>query len=50
MTPFTTLIDAATLSAELSNPELVLFDCRFELGNPAWGESEYAAAHIPGAQ
>ncbi len=50
MHAFTTLIDATTLAAHLSDPELVLFDCRSELGNPAWGETEYAAAHIPGAQ
>jgi thiosulfate/3-mercaptopyruvate sulfurtransferase len=50
MHPFTTLIDSSTLSAQLSRPDLVLFDCRFELGNTAWGESEYTAAHIPGAQ
>jgi thiosulfate/3-mercaptopyruvate sulfurtransferase len=50
MTPFTTLIDAATLASQLDRDDLVLFDCRFELGNPAWGESEYAVGHIPGAQ
>jgi len=50
MNSFRTLIDTATLAAELSSPDLVLFDCRFELGNAGWGESEYAAAHIPGAQ
>ena len=50
MNPFTTLIDVTALSAQLSRPDLVLFDCRFELGNPGWGENEYAAAHIPGAQ
>ncbi|HUQ09165.1 MAG TPA: sulfurtransferase [Steroidobacteraceae bacterium] len=50
MAPFTTLIDAATLSRNLERSDLVLFDCRFELGNPQWGEREYAAAHLPGAQ
>ena len=50
MEHFTTLIDAATLSRELHRSDLVVFDCRFELGNPAWGEREYAAAHLPGAQ
>lgn len=50
MAPFTTLIDAATLSRNLGRGDLVLFDCRFELGNPQWGEREYAAAHLPGAQ
>jgi thiosulfate/3-mercaptopyruvate sulfurtransferase len=49
MTPFTTLIDAATLARQLERDDLVLFDCRFELGNASWGEREYAAAHLPGA-
>jgi hypothetical protein len=25
-------------------------DCRAELGNPHWGEAEYARSHLPGAQ
>ena len=49
MTPFTTLIDAPTLAAQLRRDDLVLFDCRFDLASPGWGEAEYAAAHIPGA-
>jgi thiosulfate/3-mercaptopyruvate sulfurtransferase len=50
MREFTTLIDSATLSSQLERPDMVLFDCRFELGNPAWGEAQYAESHIPGAQ
>lgn len=54
MRPFTTLIDAATLAAQIAGDDaaerLAIFDCRFELGNPHWGEAEYAAAHLPGAQ
>ena len=50
MHAYTTLIGADTLSAQLSRPDLVLLDCRFELGNPGWGEAEFAAAHLPGAQ
>jgi thiosulfate/3-mercaptopyruvate sulfurtransferase len=46
---YTTLIDAATLAAQLDRTDLVLFDCRFDLGNVNWGESEYAGAHLPGA-
>lgn len=49
MSPFTTLIDASTLASLLGGEKLLVFDCRFELGNTAWGESGYAAAHIPGA-
>jgi thiosulfate/3-mercaptopyruvate sulfurtransferase len=50
MHPFTTLIDAAALASQLERDDLALFDCRFELGNPQWGETEHARAHIPGAQ
>jgi thiosulfate/3-mercaptopyruvate sulfurtransferase len=46
---FTTLIDANTLSEHLSRDDLTLFDCRFDLGNVIWGETEYARAHLPGA-
>jgi thiosulfate/3-mercaptopyruvate sulfurtransferase len=49
MRSFTTLIDAGSL-APLVDEQLVLFDCRFELGNPSWGEAAYAQEHIPGAQ
>jgi thiosulfate/3-mercaptopyruvate sulfurtransferase len=50
MREFTTLIDANTLSSQLEREDLALFDCRFELGNPSWGESQYAESHLPGAQ
>jgi thiosulfate/3-mercaptopyruvate sulfurtransferase len=54
MDTFTTLIDAATLSSQLTRDDparnLAVFDCRFDLANTAWGETEFAAAHIPGAQ
>ncbi|MEO8016672.1 MAG: sulfurtransferase [Pseudomonadota bacterium] len=49
MRHFTTLIDANTLSEQLSRDDLALFDCRFDLGKVAWGETEYASAHLPGA-
>ncbi len=50
MRAFTTLIDAASLASQVGSESLALFDCRFELGNPQWGESEFAREHIPGAQ
>jgi thiosulfate/3-mercaptopyruvate sulfurtransferase len=50
MHAFTTLVDCASLAARLGREDLALFDCRFELGNPPWGEAEYAQSHIPGAQ
>lgn len=31
------------------HPEWRLFDCRYDLTNPALGEQQYARAHIPGA-
>jgi thiosulfate/3-mercaptopyruvate sulfurtransferase len=48
--PFTTLIDAPTLSRQLERADVMSFDCRFDLGDPAWGENEFVAAHLPGAQ
>ena len=50
MRPFTTLIDAATLARQLTRDDLVLFDCRAELGNVHWGEAQFGEAHLPGAQ
>jgi thiosulfate/3-mercaptopyruvate sulfurtransferase len=47
--PFLTLIDTATLAAHLSDPELIVIDCRFDLADPAWGARAYASEHIPGA-
>ena len=50
MASFTTLIDVGSLAAQIDSGELTLFDCRSELGNPRWGEAQYAEAHISGAQ
>ena len=53
MTTCTTLIDADTLVAALRDGRAggwVLLDCRFDLTRPAWGEAQYAAGHLPGAQ
>ena len=47
---YTTLIDARSLASQLERADLVLFDCRFDLGNVHWGETEFANAHLPGAQ
>jgi thiosulfate/3-mercaptopyruvate sulfurtransferase len=49
MRHFTTLIDANTLSEQLSRDDLTLLDCRFDLANVTWGETEYVRAHLPGA-
>ena len=32
-----------------NNPKIVIVDCRFELANSNWGETEYNKSHIPGA-
>jgi thiosulfate/3-mercaptopyruvate sulfurtransferase len=50
MRHFTTLIDTNSLFSQIDRADLVLFDCRFELGNVHWGEAQFASAHIPGAQ
>ena len=44
-----TLVAAEDLAANLSHPELVLVDCRFDLRDPGAGERAYLAGHIPGA-
>jgi thiosulfate/3-mercaptopyruvate sulfurtransferase len=47
--PFTTLISATELDAEMASGACVVVDCRFDLANVDWGRGEYAASHIPGA-
>jgi thiosulfate/3-mercaptopyruvate sulfurtransferase len=47
---YTTLISVAQLQALLdSGAPLMVFDCSFDLMNPAAGEEQYRKAHIPGA-
>ena len=46
---YTTLIDVATLAAHLDAPDWLVIDCRFDLAQPAAGETAYRAGHIPGA-
>jgi len=46
----TTLISAEQLRAlQASGAPLMVFDCSFDLMNPAAGEEQYRKAHIPGA-
>ena len=48
---YTTLISTAELSGILGQRDLVICDVRHDLMQPdAWGEGEYAKAHVPGAQ
>ena len=50
---YTTLISAEQLKALLSNPSSAktvrIFDCTFDLTQPALGEKQYLETHIPGA-
>lgn len=43
------LVSVAWLQEHLHDPNLVIADCRFTLGNPGQGLSEYVNSHIPGA-
>ena len=45
----TTLVDATTVAAHLTDPLLVIVDCQFKLDDPLWGRAAYERAHIPGA-
>jgi thiosulfate/3-mercaptopyruvate sulfurtransferase len=47
---YTTVIDAATLSAHLDDPQWVILDCRHDLMNPNAGIDSFAIGHIAGAQ
>jgi thiosulfate/3-mercaptopyruvate sulfurtransferase len=47
--PFGTLIDTASLAARLSDHDMAIVDCRFDLADESAGEKAYAEAHIPGA-
>ena len=48
MTLKTTLIDATELAA-LPPHDVLIVDCRVDLADPARGERDYQAGHIPGA-
>jgi len=48
MTLQTTLMDAATLHA-LPVDQVLIVDCRFDLGDPAKGHADFLRGHIPGA-
>ena len=46
---FKTLISTDALAARLADPDFVIVDCRFKLGDVSWGEEAWRAGHIPGA-
>jgi thiosulfate/3-mercaptopyruvate sulfurtransferase len=43
------LIKARELAPLIGAPDLLLLDCRHDLGKPQWGASAYAEGHLPGA-
>lgn len=43
------LIEIDWLKAHLNDPEVVLFDCRYNLQDPAMASNAYRMGHIPGA-
>jgi len=43
------IVDRQWLKEELNNPQVVIVDCRFQLGDPNWGKNVYQQSHIPGA-
>src|SRR5579864_4185746 len=47
--PLTTLVATDALARHLDDSSWAIVDCRFKLADPAWGEREYDAAHIPHA-
>ena len=47
---FTTLISAQELmDLQAAGRPLMVFDCSYDLMNPAAGEEQYRQSHIPGA-
>ncbi len=46
---YRTLIGGTELEAQLGNPKWVIIDVRHDLAQPAWGETQYRQAHLPGA-
>ncbi|PWB55247.1 MAG: sulfurtransferase [Nitrosomonadales bacterium] len=47
---YSTLVSAAQLAQHLSDPDWIIFDCRFTLSDPESGRRAYQAGHIPGAR
>ncbi|WP_462378951.1 sulfurtransferase [Pseudomonas sp. Marseille-QA0892] len=44
------LITCEQLAIRLSQPDLLVLDCRFSLDDPDYGRRAYSAGHVPGAQ
>lgn len=43
------LVSKQWLLARMYEPDIVIVDCRFDLGRPEAGREDYASSHIPGA-
>lgn len=43
------LIDCEKLATQSNGKNLIIFDCRFSLDNPSYGQQAYQKAHIPNA-
>jgi thiosulfate/3-mercaptopyruvate sulfurtransferase len=49
MSEYQVIVSAVELNGRLNDPNWVVVDCRHDLTDPARGERDYAAGHIPGA-
>ena len=49
MAEFPNAVSTDWLAAHLNDPQVVIVDCRFSLGDPPLGQRQYADGHIPGA-
>lgn len=47
--PWQTLVSAEHLAEHLTDPRLLVFDCRYELARPAAGREAWTRGHLPGA-
>lgn len=46
---YQTLIEAANLARLAEQDDVLICDCRFDLGDPEAGQRDYRAGHLPGA-
>lgn len=46
---FPNVVSAEWLADRLTDPQVVIVDCRFSLADPQLGQGQYDAGHIPGA-
>jgi thiosulfate/3-mercaptopyruvate sulfurtransferase len=49
MEPLSPIVDVSWLSDRLGEPDLVVVDCRWKLGEPGAGERLHREGHVPGA-